>query len=55
MREQGLPVALKLLGTPEEEVFKKAALYLEERAAEKECPALLETFLTRKTRARPVY
>ncbi len=53
--EQGLPVALKLLGDPEEDVFEKAAHYLAEHATEKECPALLETFLTRKTKARPGY
>jgi tetratricopeptide (TPR) repeat protein len=52
---QGLPVALKLLGDPEEDVFKKAALYLAEHATKKECPVLLETFLTGKTKARPAY
>jgi tetratricopeptide (TPR) repeat protein len=52
---QGLPVALKLLGDPEEDVFEKAALYLAEHATEKECPVLLEAFLTGKTKARPAY
>ncbi|MBE3587209.1 MAG: HEAT repeat domain-containing protein [Thermoanaerobacteraceae bacterium] len=53
--EQGLPVALELLGDPEEEVFQKAALYLAKYATAQECPSLLEAFLTRKTRSAPVY
>ncbi|SHI64055.1 tetratricopeptide repeat protein [Desulfofundulus thermosubterraneus] len=53
--EQGLPVALKLLDDPEEEVSREASLYLAEHATARECPSLLDAFFARKTKASPVY
>ncbi|AEG13783.1 hypothetical protein Desku_0139 [Desulfofundulus kuznetsovii DSM 6115] len=53
--EKGLPVALKLLHDPDEEVSQEASLYLAEHATARECPSLLDAFLARKTKASPVY